>query len=160
MPQLASQNNNETNDDLSTIKDQQYVLSCYCYKAAETKDSAFIVLGCYKTYDDVEKAMITNSKEMLEVLTDNEKERINDLKKIPLENKNIKVTETEENIFLEKKNGEKISYKKATYKVKEGERGLIVAHFDSNGDEKKFHFGGYASRHDYCMYSISLTSLN
>jgi len=155
MPQLISQN--ESNDNLSTIKNKQYVLSCYCYKATETKESVFLVLGCYKTYDEAEKAMIINSKDTLDALVENEKERVDELKKTPLENKNIKVTETNDKIILERRN-EKISYKKANYKIKEGDRGLIVAHFDSDGDVKNFHFGGYASRHDYCMYSVHTTN--
>jgi len=157
MPQLISQN--ESNDDLSTIKNKQYVLSCYCYKATEVKESAFLILGCYSTYEEAEKAMATNSQEILEVLVDNEKERTDDLRKLPIENKNIKVTESDKEIILERRN-EKISYKKAIYKIREGHRGLIVAHFASNGDENNFHFGGYTSRHDYCMYSISATNTN
>lgn len=143
---------NKMSESMSQHQDTEYILSCYYYCAGEPSESGYDIIGHYKTSEAAEQAMNAYAREQLKGLREDEEERLNELRKLS-ENKNIKVKETDSNIILERQNG-KLSYEKATYKMKRGLKGLVVGSLKGDGDENNFHHGGYKSHHNYCIYKI------
>jgi hypothetical protein len=130
----------------------KYVVTCYYYCAGEPENSLFRVIGCYSNNEDAEQAIKNEAKEDIDVMQNTEDEKCEELRK-HAKNQQISMKEDEKNIYL-KSEKNNISYTKGVYCIRQGLRGTIVGKFKKDGDENKYHFGGYDKADNFSIYNI------